>query len=700
MGPLGKNTLLSEWEKAARRRRALVSVLILGSTLVAATYMANILPHRGRTGLEIAMVGVFGALFAWISIGFWEAVFGLFTLVRRCDRFAAALPGREGFALKKDVRTALLLPIANEDAARVFAGLRATYESIARTGELEHFDFFVLSDTGDPDLWVEEEIAWANLCKAVGGTKRIFYRRRRVNLKRKSGNIADFCRRWGQQYRYMVVLDADSVLSGSCVLRMVTAMERNPKIGILQTSPQAVNRESLLARAQQFATHVYGPVFTAGLHYLQLGDSHFWGHNAILRLEPFMEHCSLPALPGNPPFGGSILSHDFVEAALMRRAGWEVWLAHDVEGSYEEVPPSLLDELKRDRRWCQGNLQHIRLVFTKGLCPAHRALFLHGIMAYGSSLLWLLFLSLSTAEAIFLAFQKPDYFPAERSLFPAWPVWPVRWALTLLVTTAIILFLPKLLSVLVIVVKHRRAREFGGVIRLFLSMVLEVVLSMLFAPIRMLFHSKFVTMTLLGMKVGWGPQQRSDLGTTWSEALRYHGPSAVFALLWATALFLYNRSFFWWNAPVFVPLLLSVPLSVLSSRGSVGELFRKLGLFLIPEEVAPPMELEALVRFQNEEKDARSLLPKPWHGGFVRAIADPLSNALHISLLRKERRVSPAVAARREALEKKALNQGPESLGKGEKKELLYDPGRLNALHHRVWEIREKELAEKWGIPS
>lgn len=697
---MGDATLPTDWERAARRRRALVSVLIVISTVIAATYMANILPHRGRTALEVAMVGVFGALFAWISIGFWEAVFGLLTLMRRCDRFAVGLPSREGFVLGKEVRTAVLMPIANEEVDRVFAGLRATYESIAKTGEIEHFDFFVLSDTGDPDLWVEEEIAWAELCKAVGGANRIFYRRRRVNIHRKSGNIADFCRRWGQRYRYMVVLDADSVVTGSCLLRMVTAMERNPKIGILQTAPQAVNRESLLARAQQFATHVYGPIFTAGLHFLQLGDSHFWGHNAILRVAPFMKHCALPALPGRPPFGGSILSHDFVEAALMRRAGWEVWLAHDIGGSYEEVPPSLLDELKRDRRWCQGNLQHIRLVFTKGLCPAHRALFLHGIMAYGSSLLWLLFLSLSTAEAIFLAFQRPDYFPTERSLFPAWPVWPVRWALTLLVTTAIILFLPKLLSVFLIAFKQRRAKEFGGIVRLFVSMLLEVVLSMLFAPIRMLFHSKFVTMTLLGTKVGWGPQQRSDLGTSWSQALRYHGPSAVFGLVWATALFLYNRSFFWWNSPVFVPLLMSVPLSVLSSRGSLGAFFKKLGLFLIPEEVSPPPELEALSSLQGECKALRSSLPQPWHNGFVRAVADPVGNALHRALLRRDRKLSSTIMTRRKTLEEKALLHGPRSLSKGEKKELLYDPARLKSLHRRVWETALKDQAAKWGIPS
>jgi membrane glycosyltransferase len=370
------------WERAAKIRRSFLLGVIAVTALFASAHMADVLPHRGTTRIELAIVIVFAILFAWISIGFWEALAGLVTLARSYDRFVVTPRKDEEVTLGGMTwPTAILMPIANEEVDRVFAGLRVIYESLEKTGELHHFHFFILSDSGDPDKWVEEEIAWAEICSSLDAFDRIFYRRRRVNLKRKSGNIADFCRRWGRSYRYMVVLDADSIVTGPTLVKMVWSMEKHPRVGILQSAPLAVNRETPIARCQQFANHVYGPMFAAGLHYLQLGDSHFWGHNAIIRIEPFMKHCGLPQLPGKPPRGGYILSHDFVEAAFMRRGGWEVWLAYDLEGSYEEVPPTLLEEVKRDRRWCQGNLQHVRLLFTKGLFSAHRALFLHGAMS-------------------------------------------------------------------------------------------------------------------------------------------------------------------------------------------------------------------------------------------------------------------------------------------------------------------------------
>ena len=250
-----------------------------------------------------------------------------------------------------------------------------------------------------------------------------------------------------KSYTYMIVLDADSIMSGATIVRMVEIMEQHPDVGILQTAPKGIGRETLIARMQQFANNVYGPIFTVGLSFWQLGDAHFWGHNAILRVEPFMKHCALPSLPGKPPLGGDIMSHDFVEAALMRRGGWAVWLAFDLEGSYEEMPPTLLDELKRDRRWCQGNMQHLRLLFTKGLCPVHRALFLNGAFSYISALLWFFFLTLCTGAAMYQALHKPDYFPPERSLFPNWPVWHPEWSIGLLAFTAVILFLPKGLAI-------------------------------------------------------------------------------------------------------------------------------------------------------------------------------------------------------------------------------------------------------------
>jgi membrane glycosyltransferase len=661
--------------------------------------MAEVLPHRGTTYLEFIVIVVFAVLFAWISIGFWEAMAGLFTLLRRYDRFSMTLDGHPTLSLEgTDARTAVLFPIANEDVGRVFAGLRATYESLAETGQLAHFDLFILSDSSDPDKWVEEEVAWADTCRSLRAANRIFYRRRRVNLKRKSGNISDFCRRWGKNYRYMVVMDADSVMKGTTLVRMVLSMERHTRVGILQTAPLAVNRETLIARTQQFANHVYGSMFAAGLHYIQLGDSHFWGHNAILRVAPFMEHCSLPQLPGKPPRGGYILSHDFVEAAFMRRGGWEVWLAHNLEGSYEEVPPTLLEELKRDRRWCQGNLQHIRLLFTKGLFSAHRALFLHGAMSYGSSLLWVLFLAFSSAEAIAETFRKPVYFPAGRALHPEWPVWHPQWAFTLLATTAVILFMPKLVSALLIILRKGQAKRFGGAFRLLASLGLEVLLSALLAPMRMLFHSKFVFVTLLGRQVGWGPQQRSDLGTSWREAFRFHSAGVILALVWGAALFVFNRSFFWWNTPVLIPLVLSIPLSVWSSRSSVGKPLRKLGLLLIPEETERPKELCALDRILLQE-EASSPLLIPKEQGFERAVVDPRIHAFHLCLLGKTGRLTEKIELRRRSLVEKALSQGPWRLSAKEKRELLCDPDRLHELHQRVWEVYDKKLEKEWGLP-
>jgi membrane glycosyltransferase len=690
----------TRWRRVARIRRLLITTLILYTTVIASSYMADVLPGMGSTRLELAIVVVFGALFAWVSIGFWEAMGGLLTLWRGRDPLAisaaaAESPGRIG----EDCRTAVVMPICNEEVGRVFAGLRATYRSLQKTGQIERFHFFVLSDTGDPDTWVAEEIAWAGLCRDVGGFNRVFYRHRTSNYKRKSGNIADFCRRWGRSYRYMVVLDADSVMQGETIVRLVQIMERSPNVGIVQTAPLPVNRESLIARVQQFASHVYGPAFNAGLHFLQLGDSHSWGHNMIVRIEPFMEHCGLPRLPGKPPLGGHILSHDFVEAALMRKAGWEVWLAHELTGSYEEIPSSLINELKRDRRWSQGNLQHLRLLFTGGLFPAHRALFLHGVMSYGSALLWFLFLCLSSAKAVAEAFQTPDYFPAGRALFPEWPLWHPRWALTLLAATAVLLFLPKVLSVLTLILRQRKAQRFGGVFRLLLSTMLEAIFSALFAPSRMAYHCKCFVLPLLGREVGWSGQQRGDRETRWRDALRFHAGTMVVAFLWAAALFVYNRSFFWWISPVSFPLILAVPLSVWFSRVAPGKVFRRAGLFLVPEERNPPDELRDLNWGTGTPEGLDYQLPAAWRQGFIRAVVDPSVNALHRFLVESTRRPSGSAQRLNQGILEKALSSGPGSLSDKEKKRLLRDPRTLLQLHRELWDRSEGKAAHGWGLP-
>ena len=510
--------------------------------------------------------------------------------------------------------------------------------------------------------------------------------------------MADFCRRWGKGYPYMFVLDADSIMAGATLVRMVEIMEENPNVGILQTAPKGIGRESLIARMQQFANNVYGPIFTVGLSFWQLGDAHFWGHNAILRVEPFMKYCALPSLPGKPPLGGDIMSHDFVEAALMRRGGWAVWLAYDLEGSYEEMPPTLLDELKRDRRWCQGNMQHLRLLFTKGLCPVHRALFVNGAFSYISALLWFFFLTLCTVAALYQALHKPDYFPSEQSLFPNWPVWHPDWSIGLLAFTGVILFLPKGLSILHILFQKGRAQLYGGATRLTLSVIMEVLFSTLLAPVRMLFHSKFVFITMLGQQVGWGGQQRDDRETAWGDAFRFMAGGTVLALFWGSVIFIINRTFFWWLVPILTGLALSIPMCVIASKASWGRALRDKGFLLIPEEKQPPQELLWLEQAQQELENPQLQLAVPQASGFVRAVVEPFVNALHIAITR-ERKVAPGILERRTAIAEKALSLGPGGLSRGEKKELLSDPVCMERLHRQVWQLSEPARAGKWGIP-
>ena len=564
------------WQAAATRRRALLVLLICAQTALAAYFMAGVLPYNGGQPLEAALLVVFTLLFAWVSAGFWTALAGFLVLARGGDRPAIGGPG----AIDAAARTALVMPICNENVERVFAGLRATYRSVERSGLVGHFDFFVLSDSGDAATCAAEKQAWQDLCRELGAAGRLFYRWRRHRINQKAGNVADFCRRWGRGYRYMVILDADSVMSGECLGELVRRMEADPTAGILQTAPRAAGRETLYARAQQFAGRVYGPLFTAGMHYWQLGEAHYWGHNAIIRLAPFMRHCAVP---------GDVLSHDFVEAALMRRAGYGVWIAWDLEGSYEEMPPSLLDELKRDRRWCRGNLINARFIVAPGIHPAHRAMFLTGVMAYLSAPLWFLFLLLTTALLAQHVLVPPSYFVEPRQLFPRWPEWNLAWALGLLTATAVLLFVPKLLAVLL--AAWRGAQRYGGALRLGAGAALEILLSALLAPVRMLFHTKFVLGALTGLVVHWKSPPREDAETTWEYAARRHGWHALLGLAWLGAVYALDPSFLRWLLPVAGALLVAIPVSVLTSRVSAGRGAREAGLFVIPEEAEVPAEL-------------------------------------------------------------------------------------------------------------
>ncbi len=580
------------WQTTGVVRRVVLLTLTIAQTWIATDFLATVLPYSGRHVLEIAILTLFAILFGWISAGFWTAMAGVALVMLGRDRYAITRSARHVSPLPEDARTAIVVPVRNEDTDRVFAGLHATYRSLERAGALQSFDFYVLSDTNNAPVRAAEMAAWRALCKATDGAARIFYRARKHHIKRKSGNIADFCRRWGANYQYMVVLDADSVMSGDCLTVLVRLMEANPNAGIIQSAPIAVGRDTLYARVQQFATRMYGPIYTAGLHFWQLGEAHYWGHNAIIRVAPFMRHCALSRLPGRGALSGEILSHDFVEAALMRRAGWAVWIAYDLPGSYEETPPNLQDELTRDQRWCHGNLINSRFTVMPGLHAAHRFMFMTGVMAYLAAPLWLVLLALSTALLAVHTLGTPRYFVAPYQLFPLWPEWHPYRAIALFSATAVILFLPKVAAILVAL--RRDASGFGGPIRLLASAFMEWVLSALLAPIRMLFHARFVVAALLGRRTSWKSPTRADTETSWRDALSRHGGHTVLGIAWALFVFELSPPFLLWLAPVVGALVISIPLAAYTSRVASGKRSRRWGFFMIPEESRPPIEIQAV----------------------------------------------------------------------------------------------------------
>lgn len=598
--------------------------LVLASTVAAVTAMAGVLRGGGFTAGEIALLALFAVLFAWISTSFWLTCMGA----------VARLAGHRLLPLKaaagpSAARTAILMPVYNEDAAGVFAGVRAIWESAG-----PDFDFYVLSDSTNPASWVAEEMAWQQLKHELGGAPTIFYRHRARNLGRKSGNIQDFCENWGQLYDYMVILDADSLMTGRALRELVGLMDANPRTALIQAPPLLVGRGSLFARIQQFSSSVYGPLHTAGLALLQGPDGNYWGHNAIIRVHAFMQHCGLPELPGKPPFGGEIMSHDFIEAALLRRAGWDVWMAPDIGGSYEEPPPTIPDYLLRDRRWCQGNLQHLRIVFAEGLTLPSRLHLAMGIMSYASSPLWLLLL-VASAGLVGAAEHSPYYATA---------------VVTLVVAMLLLLFGPKLLALMVMARDADQVRAHGGLGALIRSIMLESLFSALMAPIAMLQLSWYIVTIVLGIAVGWGAQQRTDRALPLDYVARRYGGHTAIGVAGVILLHVFAPASLIWFLPLLAGLLLSIPLVVLTSSPMLGSLTRQDRLFLVPSETRGLRVLD-----RAHALAAAHVAP----AADVRALVleDAGLRKLHLALLADMPTVAPADPARLAQLRAKAARR-------------------------------------------
>src|SRR5882757_4144962 len=463
-------------------RRLFVFGLTAALTLFAAYEMYLVLAVGGLTALEAVILVLFVILFAWLALSISSTLGGLIALItgeiKPLDLNADTLPPQLA------TRTALLLPTYNEEPHRVFSRVQAVTESVVATGALPAFDVFILSDTTDPDTFIAEEAAFL-LLRERFENPRIFYRHRPKNDAKKAGNIAEWVQRFGDHYQQMVILDADSLMTGGTLVRLAAAMERNPGIGLIQTFPVMVNAVTVFARVQQFAGRLYGPLIAYGLSWWHGADGNYWGHNAVIRTRAFAACAGLPVLEGPRPIGGHILSHDFVEAALMRRGGWAVHMAPALGGSYEESPPSLTEYAARDRRWCQGNLQHAGVIFARRLHWATRLHLATGIGSYVAAPLWLFFLFTGIMISLQAQFIRPEYFPKTFTLYPQWPAQdPVRAAYVFAGTMSLLLA-PKLIGYLAMLGDRETRRRFGA-IRTFVSMLVEVLISGLIAPIMML----------------------------------------------------------------------------------------------------------------------------------------------------------------------------------------------------------------------
>ena len=596
----------------ARRRRGLFFGLTFVSALLASGLMYDILRANGLTGYEKAGLALFFVLFTWIVGAFWTALAGF--VIRLIGKDPAVLHQDEVADRPLQGRTAVVMPIYNEATDRVAAGLDVIWSSLSAQPLEASFDLFILSDTRKPDVAAAEEVAWKALVQRHNARGRIFYRRREENIGRKAGNIADFVRAWGGAYDYAIVLDADSIMSGSALVALARMMDAHPEAGIIQALPVPAGRETLFARLIQFAARLSSPMLASGLAYWQLGEGNYWGHNAILRLRAFADFCDLPKLRGAPPLGGEILSHDFVEAAFMRRAGLQVWLLADLGGSWEEVPSNVLDYAARDRRWAQGNLQHLGLLPMRGLHWLSRVHLLTGVLSYLTSPIWFAVLLLSSVVVCTEAINGYQYFePGSFSLFPSWPESRVGEIFSLLTITFGVLLMPKILAAALALKDKTLRRAYGGTGRLLASLVIEQVFSTLLAPAMMVFHTTFVITTLAGKPVTWSAQERGDRGIRFVEALWRHKLHMLLGLVWGGVILWIAPRYIWWLLPILSGLVLSVPLTMLTSRASAGQWIRRRGLLLTPEETRPPVELAAL-----EQRLTRPLVDTP-----MAALCDP-----------------------------------------------------------------------------
>jgi membrane glycosyltransferase len=565
-------------ETDGRWRFLIIFACALIVTAFAAQAMLATFQPGGINAFEWAAVVLFTLNFGWLSTAAGNGCAGTLVLLFSPKALAPSpAPSLKGS------RTALVIALYNESAAKVVGSAEAMWEALKDLGAEKDFEVFFLSDTTDPELAAIEEGVMQDLVRRHPNAP-FWYRRRLDNVQKKQGNINDFVRRWGGRYEYMIELDADSMVSPEAMLELVRRADANPRTALIQTLPIIVGSKTFSARAQQLSLRVHGGLFGAGLTWWSGGAGNFWGHNAIIRLAPFAQHASLPVLPGREPLGGKILSHDFVEAALLRRAGWRVEIAGDIEGSYEEAPPTLVDLASRDRRWAQGNIQQIQLLFARGFDWLSKVHIAAGVMGYMSGLLWL---SLIVMGVFVAGWAK--FFDTETTSIATDPGAGLR----LLLISAFVLTSPKWLAVLLWSVG--KLPGWGRSPRFLLAVVADLATTTLMAPIVMINHAGSILSTLAGVDGGWRPQVRDRNGFAWSDLVRHYRQHMIFGMSLLVVSFIISPSFMLQNLPLATALLFAPMITKgLSRRARRGSMLWR--LFATPEDLATPDIVRAAER--------------------------------------------------------------------------------------------------------
>ncbi|MEP3046789.1 MAG: glucans biosynthesis glucosyltransferase MdoH [Roseibium sp.] len=582
---------------AMAARRVVFTALIFISFLALTTLMTVTLSPNGYTALDLIIIICFMITLPWTIIGFWNAVIGLLVMRLAKDPAKAVCPVEDGNPTADlTSSTALLSCVRDEDPDALEINLSTMVSGLIGDNQAKHFTLYVLSDTSMEEIALKEQELAARLSERFDGHLNIVYRRRSVNSGYKAGNVEDFCDRWGGCHDYALILDADSYMSADAMVGLVRLMEANPKLGILQSLVVGLPTESAFARVFQFGMRLGMRSYTIGSAWWQGDCGPYWGHNAILRLKPFREHCRLPELPGTGPLTGTILSHDQVEAVLMRRAGYEVRVIPAETGSYEANPPHLLEFIRRDLRWCQGNLQYRRLINMPNLKLVSRAQLALAMLMFLGSPAWIGFMV--TAAILGLTADASPYRSDTGAM--------------LFFTILTMVFAPKLASVADILMRSDLRKAFGGSVRVVLSVAAEIMYSAMLAPIMAIAHTLFMGGLLFGKTIGWGAQARGVVRLPVLLAMQKLWPQTLFGLAGLLWISQQPLNLVWPVIPVAVGPLLATAIAVLTSSEMMGKLAIRSTLWRIPEETTPPadfadLHLPALVRSAQTPEGSQNL---------------------------------------------------------------------------------------------